>query len=306
MMQAGVAQEQTAVVTLRKVWRDYLRSRDLKTATVRNYSQRLSGYLGDWLDMPITAITKDMIEERHRSIPAKAMGNSVFRTLRALLHYAAAKYEDEHGRPILSHNPVRRLAEIRGWHRDRRRKTYIKPNQMAAWFKSVLALDDRTTRDLMITLLLTGMRKCEALALKWDNVDLDGGTITLLDTKNGEDFTLPLSKFLWRLLRVRRTHAKSEYVFPGRFRGAHLTSVEKAVRLINAESGVRFSLHDLRRTFITIGDELDLKNEVIKALVNHRPKDVTEGYIVRSTERLRRATEMISAAILKYGRVRTD
>jgi integrase len=290
---------QNVPITLRRVWSDYQQIRDLKPTTLKNYNQRLNLYLSDWLDLPVTAITKDMCEERHSSISGKAIANSTFRTLRALLTYAEAKYCDESGDPVLKNNPVKRLSEVKAWHRDRRRRTVLEVRHLRSWFRAVLSLENAVTRDVLLLLLFTGMRRNEAIQLRWEDVDLLGGVIRLRDTKNGEDFDIPMSDYVWRLMQARHLTSASEYVFPGNSHG-HTVAAYTSCSIVRRRSGINFCLHDLRRTFTTLGDELDLKNEVIKSLINHKSGDVTEGYIVRSIERRRRATQKITNALLSY------
>jgi len=51
---------------------------------------------------------------------------------------------------------------------------------------------------------------------------------------------------------------------------------------------VTFTLHDLRRTFITAAERLDIPAYALKRLMNHKdPNDVTDGYIIFDVERLR-------------------
>ncbi len=51
---------------------------------------------------------------------------------------------------------------------------------------------------------------------------------------------------------------------------------------------MKFSLHDLRRTFITVAESLDIPAYALKRLLNHRADgDVTGGYIVMNADRLR-------------------
>ncbi len=53
-------------------------------------------------------------------------------------------------------------------------------------------------------------------------------------------------------------------------------------------SGVRFMIHDLRRTFITIAESLDISAYALKRLLNHKMNnDVTAGHIIIDAERLR-------------------
>ena len=66
-------------------------------------------------------------------------------------------------------------------------------------------------------------------------------------------------------------------------------------------SGIKFTLHDLRRTFITIAESLDISAYALKRLLNHRdPNDVTANYIITDVERLRRPMQRICDTILAY------
>lgn len=87
----------------------------------------------------------------------------------------------------------------------------------------------------------------------------------------------------------------------------HLSDVSDYIERITAHiaehadgAKVEFSLHDLRRTFITFAESMDLSAYTIKALVNHRQdtSDVTGGYVVLDVERLRKAMTMIERGIL--------
>ena len=59
-----------------------------------------------------------------------------------------------------------------------------------------------------------------------------------------------------------------------------------------------FCLHDLRRTFTTIAEQHVSYSE-LKRLVNHTDKDVTQGYLVISVEKLKAPMQRVTDAILK-------
>jgi hypothetical protein len=64
-------------------------------------------------------------------------------------------------------------------------------------------------------------------------------------------------------------------------------------------------LHDLRRTFITVADRLDMSAFAIKRLVNHKTSsDVTDGYIVIDAERLRGPMQRVTDYLLRTAGVR--
>jgi integrase len=67
-----------------------------------------------------------------------------------------------------------------------------------------------------------------------------------------------------------------------------------------AVSEVSFTVHDLRRTFITIAESLDIPAYALKRLLNHKMNsDITAGYIIIDVERLRKPMEQISEYLLK-------
>lgn len=306
---AKAQQERMREVTLRQALDAFLEARKaLRPATAEKYRQIGKLYFPDWMDKPIIAITKDKVERRHAHIGQRSpsAANYAMRALRAVLNFAAAKYEDAEGHSIMPENPVRRLTQLRAWFPAKRRRTLIKPSDLPAWFKAVMALDeddgktlDATMRDYLLLLLFTGLRRREAAALTWDKVDLEGRTLTVTDTKNGDDHTLPLSDFVHELLARRKEKATTDYVFAGR--GVdHIIEAKRIKDRIVKASGVLFILHDLRRTFITVAESLDIPAYALKRLLNHRmSNDVTAGYLVITVDRLRRPMQRITDYILK-------
>jgi integrase len=86
----------------------------------------------------------------------------------------------------------------------------------------------------------------------------------------------------------------------------HLREPKKWVYKVTKASGIKFGLHDLRRTFTTIAESFDLSMYTLKRLLNHREgRDVTAGYIVLDVERLRRPMERISDCLLSVCRSTT-
>lgn len=155
-------------------------------------------------------------------------------------------------------------------------------------------------RDVLLVALFTGMRRSEVVTLRWAYVDLPGGLLRLPRTKNGDPLELPLSGFLTELLKARQERVgASDWVFPGAGRTGHLTEVKSFVGRVKAASRVEFTMHDLRRTFITVAEGLNLSAYALKRLVNHRVGgDVTAGYIVLDSERLREPIERVAQRLL--------
>ena len=81
----------------------------------------------------------------------------------------------------------------------------------------------------------------------------------------------------------------------------YLIEPRRQVQKVTELSGVSFTLHDLRRTFITVAESIDISAYALKRLVNHKmTNDVAAGYIVSDVERLRKPMEQISIQLLRY------
>ena len=111
--------------------------------------------------------------------------------------------------------------------------------------------------------------------------------------------TLPLSDFLLGLFNERLPLVDGEYVFPGTGEHGHLIEPRPQMDKIVERSGVTFTLHDLRRTYITVAESLDISAYALKRLVNHSVgNDVTAGYIISDVERLRAPMQKITDFLL--------
>ncbi len=305
--------------TLRFVFNEYLDARKtLKPKTIEDYQQMIDRAFRDWHNRSLTEITKAMVQQRHlwlgrRNGPHYA--NNALRLLRAIYNFAGAAYDDAAGSPLIPVNPVVVLTQTRAWYPRKRRRTVITHTQLPAWYSAVLNLRQRLKNprkpnlgldkeaalvsDYLLLLLFTGLRRNEGASLRFDNVDFADRTMTIPDTKNGEPLTLPISDFVGELLERRTSEVVGEFVFPGGGKRGHLVEPKRHVQQVIRESGVPFILHDLRRTFITVAESLDLSYYAIKRLVNHKISgDVTAGYVITNVGRLREPMQRITDRIL--------
>jgi integrase len=84
--------------------------------------------------------------------------------------------------------------------------------------------------------------------------------------------------------------------------------MQNAMKLLK-EAGFNYTIHDLRRTFITTAEKLNFSTWTVKRLANHKQTDVTgKHYVVYDVDRLREPMEQISTELLRmakdeYGKV---
>lgn len=269
----------------------------LADSTRETYQRTVNLYLKDWKRSPVTRISRQMVLKRHQRI-AKEHGevtaNNVMRHLRSVYNVTAAAHDE------FPPNPVSILTQARAWYPERRRRGAVSAQDLPAWWAAVMEEPDYA-RDFLLIALFTGMRRNEIAALRWEQVNLEERELHIPKTKNGDPLDLPLSDYLVTLLRKRKKHAgRSPWVFPSSSKKGHIVETKKFTMRVTARSGVKFTLHDLRRTFITIAESLDIPHYALKRLLNHRLSgDVTAGYIVSQPERLRGPVQRISEQILE-------
>lgn len=299
---AEKAQRKMEAKTLREVFIAYMGRRELKPQTLKDIGRCMSEVYPDWLDKPFTKVTPDMVVKRHREHGehrSEARANLAMRYLRAIFNFAMVEYTAADGKSLLDQNPVRKLSLTKSWHRVERRRSLIKEHELGPWFDAVSAIGNPILRDYLRLLLLTGLRRQEAATLKWADVDLSARTLTIPDPKNREPHTLPLSDYLFGMLEEAHSHKVNDFVFPGTGAGGHLVEPRKQIAKVVDACGIAFTPHDLRRTFATVAESLDIPAFAVRRLLNHKTgSDVTGGYLVISPERLREPMQRISVYIL--------
>jgi integrase len=308
------AQPKHEIITIQDLYGQYISSKrtPLAESTQYQYKSWMNNHFKDWLTLPADTITGSMVLDR-LALMEKNNGTtqaaSSIKLLRGLYRMGIALYPG-----VIIQNPVEAVREIRGrdWSPRKRRMTYIEPQNLPAWFKAVSDYSNPKGRDYMMLLLYTGLRRNEAARLKWSDIDFKEKTFTFTpEKKRGEKLeddrvTMPLSVQTYRLLLKRKAEGwENYYIFPGKHPSPYLSNPDNYKRDIIGTSGVTFCFHDLRRTFITIAESLDIPHYALKALLNHSMgNDVTGGYICMSPERLREPMQQIADKINELATVK--
>lgn len=296
-------------ITLREalaVYESYLRAKRRAVITLKDYRRLVETYLKDWLDRPLVEITRADCRKRHAEIAREVArgkyakdrkrgegfgalaANKAMRAFRAIHNLAAVEH------PEL---PARITASVQ-WNAENRRTTVIKADDLASWHKQVEAQANSVRRDYLLFVLFTGLRRTNAAEAQWEHVDWARRSLLVPKPKSGRPFEFPLSDFLIKLLETRNEENKKlapdrPWIFPATFGEGHI--VETRIG-----GGAQYTTHDLRRTFITVAESLDISPYAIKLLVNHSlpNSDVTAGYIVPELERLRAPMQSITDRLL--------
>jgi integrase len=134
-----------------------------------------------------------------------------------------------------------------------------------------------------MTMIDTGIRRAELVALNWDDLNIESGLIRIAKGKGGKARSIVVGvKTRRALLKYRRTisHEPGQPIFQTRD-GSRFTfgGLRSALLRIGREAGVKLSPHTLRRTFAT----LSLRNKMnaihLQGLMGHSSLEMTRRYI---------------------------
>jgi integrase len=152
-------------------------------------------------------------------------------------------------------------------------------------------------------LILTGARRTEVAAMRWNELKLDNG-IWLLPasrTKNRQAHTIFLPQIAIHLINdLKKLTGQSEFVFENGKGHIHSDSLTSTInRLIKASDNPKemkrasaaplsdmklFSIHDIRRSAATAwGEYLKVKPHVIEQMLNHQPLNKLIAIYQRAT-----------------------
>jgi integrase len=153
-------------------------------------------------------------------------------------------------------------------------------------------------------LLLTGARLREILHLEWSHVDMERGMLFLPDSKTGRKMIvlgLPAIDVLADLAKERDARPTgSRFVICGDDPERPRADLKRPWRLISKHAnleGVR--LHDLRHSFASFGAGFGMGLPIIGRLLGHVDPATTARYAHLDADPVRRASNLVSGAILE-------
>lgn len=141
-------------------------------------------------------------------------------------------------------------------------------------------------RDMLIVLRESGMRFSECRQMRREYVDFDAGLIRLpgeiVKTRQGR--TYRMSQTLREVLARRAKTASGSFLFSKRGSGGRepISESHRSFDRMRKETGIRFTLHDLRRGFITSCVERGMPLELACKLTGTSPQVARDCYLLVS------------------------
>jgi integrase len=190
---------------------------------------------------------------------------------------------------------------VRGVERNQeyKRTRYLSGAELARLTEALAAYPDQQAASIVRMLLLTGARRGEVLAAKWDDFDLETGTWTKpgATTKQKTEHRVPLSAPARQLLAEMHEAKIAEHVFPGRY-GGHRQNVKRAWAELCESAGIKDArVHDLRHTYASLLASSGMSLPIIGVLLGHTQAATTLRYAHLLDDPLRKATETVGALV---------
>jgi len=158
--------------------------------------------------------------------------------------------------------------------------------------------EDRQIAGLMSLALYSGLRRGELFRLRWSDIDLERGLLTIRQPKGGSTATIPISAKAKNVLEKHPRTKGSPYVFPGAG-GKQRQCCNRAARKIMEAAkleGIR-PLHSLRHHFASCAANSGTDLYTISRLLNHSTISMTKRYAHLADSTLKDATEAAAAAV---------
>lgn len=242
---------------------------------------------------PLHLITRRDIEAYSRERASKVKGATVNRELALLRHLFNIAID----KGYTDYNPVRgfkRFPEA-PW----RHKFFFSESEI----EKLIGASAPHLRPILAVAFGTGLRKGDILGLKWRDVDLERGIISIQMQKTGEPIEIPLIPMLRDLLQQIRSQAGlSEFVFCLGSSGQGIGDIKTAFRAALRRSGLAakgYRFHDIRRTFARMLYNQGVILTKIQRLLGHKSVLTTERYLGVKFEETKEAVLTIDQPLTK-------
>jgi len=227
------------------------------------------------------------IEAYARIRAEKVKGATINRELALLRHLFNIAIE----KGYTDHNPARGFKKFpeAPW----RHKYFFSESEI----EKLMGASAPHLRSILAVAFGTGLRKGDILNLKWRDVDLDRGIISVQMQKTGEPIEIPLIPMLRDLLEQMKLRAGlSQFVFSLGSKGKGIGDIKTAFRAALRRSGLAekgYRFHDIRRSFARMLYNQGVILTKIQRLLGHKSVLTTERYLGVKFEETREAILML-------------
>lgn len=235
---------------------------------------------------------KLLTEPNHKGVVrGNSTCNRYLATLSHLISICAKQWE------WMSENPIRKISREK---EPRERTRFLSDDERSKLLETCRQSDNPYLFAFTVLLLSSGCRYNEIRCLKWTDVDLFQGKITITKSKNTDMRSIPIRGLALDLLRELAAKSSSiGYIFPSPNKSKPL-ELRRAFRTAIKRAGLRnFRGHDCRHSYATAMLAQGLSLGEIGHLLGHRSVSMTRRYAHLVESRSIDAVSKMSESIFK-------
>ncbi len=218
--------------TLEHLFREYLENHaKVHRKTWAETEANFRRYLEPFAAKKISQIHAVEVQRWHIRVGkerGRYAANRAMELMRAVINWGLKNRRIDRSRLEGAENPAINIQSFDEIERAR----FLGPDELPRFFRALADEPNEAIRDYVVVSLLTGARKRNVLAMRWDQIDLQQATWHIPETKNGEALTIPLTPEAVAILKVRHEHKATDYVFPGKGTTGYLQEPKKGWRRI--------------------------------------------------------------------------
>lgn len=287
----------------------------IEKSTVIGYNAALRHIREGFGDLPVCDLTRDMVEQWEEDMTASGLSSSTVGKAHRLLKMVLTRAVDA---DLIPKNPM----------------ALVKPPKRKAVNPGINALDKATRARVMELLdmmqpcrmstaakiaLHTGMRRAEICALRWQDVDLQGGVLWvrrsigvakggpyLKEAKTGKDRDIALTPTIVKVLKEWKANQPDGCVYvlgdqlgywdPAMLSKEWMNFVKQFG--INGTEGRPCTFHDLRHTWATAAVAAGVDIKTVSSNLGHANAAMTLNiYASADPEAKRRAAQLMDSVI---------
>lgn len=246
----------------------------------------------DWSGRKLDSITNSDVRALHAAIGAShpTMANRVVELISTVFN-RAIEWGFDGANPTVGIRPFK----------EAKRDRFIQSEELPKFFAALADDSSADFQHFVLLALLTGARRTNVLAARWEDIYLDRATWRIPDTKSGEPMMVALVDEAVAILRSRRPQA-SGFVFPAASATGHVTPPKKRWQALIARAGIEdLRIHDLRRSLGSWQAITGASLLIIGKSLGHKSADATMIYSRLSMDPVRASVNTATSAMLEAG-----
>lgn len=266
-----------------------------------------------WRNLKIAAITRSDIAKLHAELTREGAGkrgkgtpyqaNRVLALLSKMLTLAKQWGYLEEAHP----NPATGVQKNPETKRDR----FMSMEELPRFIEALKQEPNIYVRCALMLYPLTGLRRTELLAAKWEDLDHVSGQLRIPQTKSNRPHVVHLSREALEIFSSIPRVEDNPFIFVGAVRGGRLINIQKPWRRIvkrmqlfgDPQKPLR--IHDLRHTFATWLAVNGTSPILIRQMLNHSDIRTTMRYVHSEEQSIKDAMQAHSSRVTSTANIKS-